>query len=271
MFDTFICHQGFRDRLQQCALDMPNERKDQKALLSKAWNIRPMSYKQFSNLVSKKNSFYTDLVKINGEEDPLKRTLLIIDEAHKLYGGNDLNTNEKPDMDALHYALMRSYELSGVNSVRLLLMTATPITVDAMELIKLVNLCKPAKEQMPDHFYAFTDQYLEETTGSFTVKIVFPGSDSTEIVPLCLSIICLQMCRPNPEPSPDCLVVKNASKIWRRAFIRGEMKELSQSSKGEILTKLSDDGKTHFYYNGREMYFLIDSFHECYTENGKYN
>ena len=170
MFDTFICHQGFRDRLQQCALDMPNERKDQKALLSKAWNIRPMSYKQFSNLVSKKNSFYTDLVKINGEEDPLKRTLLIIDEAHKLYGGNDLNTNEKPDMDALHYALMRSYELSGVNSVRLLLMTATPITVDAMELIKLVNLCKPAKEQMPDHFYAFTDQYLEETTGSFTVK-----------------------------------------------------------------------------------------------------
>ena len=170
MFDTFICHQGFRERLQQCALDMPTERKDQKALLSKAWNIRPMSYKQFSNLVSKKNEFYTDLVKINGEEDPLKRTLLIIDEAHKLYGGNDLNTNEKPDMDALHHALMRSYELSGDNSVRLLLMTATPITVDAMEMVKLVNLCKPAKEQMPDHFYAFTDQYLEEATGLFTVR-----------------------------------------------------------------------------------------------------
>ena len=170
MFDTFICHQGFRERLQQCALDMPSERKDQKALLSKAWNIRPMSYKQFSNLVSKENSFYDDLVKINGEEDPLKRTLLIIDEAHKLYGGNDLNTNEKPDMDAFHQALMRSYEFSGDNSVRLLLMTATPITVDAMEMVKLVNLCKPAKEQMPDHFYAFTDQYLEEATGQFTVR-----------------------------------------------------------------------------------------------------
>lgn len=170
MFDAFICHEGFRERLRQCMLDMPNERTDQKALLSKAWNIRPMSYKQFSNLVSKKNDFYKDLVKINGEEDPLKRTLLIIDEAHKLYGGNDLNTNEKPDMDALHHALMRSYELSGDNSVKLLLMTATPITVDAMELIKLVNLCKPAKEQMPDHFYAFTDQYLDEETGKFTER-----------------------------------------------------------------------------------------------------
>jgi len=170
MFDTFICHEGFRERLLKCELDMPNERKNQKALLSKAWNIKPMSYKQFSNLVSKRNNFYTDLVKINGDEDPLNRTLLIIDEAHKLYGGNDLNTNEKPDMDALHHAIMHSYEVSGEDSVRLLLMTATPITVDAMELIKLVNLCKPSKEQMPDFFYSFTDKYLEESTGEFTER-----------------------------------------------------------------------------------------------------
>ena len=66
-------------------------------------------------------------------------------------------------------------------------------------------------------------------------------------------------------------VSDNADKIWRRAFIRGEMKEQSQNSKGEILTKESTDGKTHYYYNGREMYFLIDSFHECYTEKGIVN
>ena len=43
----------------------------------------PISYKQFTNLIEGKNKFYLDLVKRNGKEDPLKKTLIIIDEAHK--------------------------------------------------------------------------------------------------------------------------------------------------------------------------------------------
>ena len=170
MFDTFICHEGFRERLAKCELDIPTEPRERMNLLSKAWNIRPMSYKQFSNLVSKKNSLYEDLVKRNGEGDPLRKSLLIIDESHKLYGGNDLIANEKPDMKALHTALMHSYNVSGNDSVKVLLMTATPITVDPMELIQLVNLCKPMNEQMADTFPAFTDRYLDEETGLFTEK-----------------------------------------------------------------------------------------------------
>jgi hypothetical protein len=121
-----------------------------------------MSYKQFSNLVSKKNQIYETMVKINGKEDPLQKTLLIIDEAHKLYGGGDLSSIETPDMVALHASLMNSYVMSGSNSVKLLLMTATPIQTDPMELIKLINLFKMPDEQIPDNFDVFSEEYLND-------------------------------------------------------------------------------------------------------------
>ena len=109
------------------------------------------------------------MVKINGAADPLRKTLLIIDEAHKLYGGEDLSSIERPDMNALHQALMNSYAISGNDSVRLLLMTATPMTQNPMELIELLNLCKPADEQMPKDFESFAKTYLNED-GKFTER-----------------------------------------------------------------------------------------------------
>jgi hypothetical protein len=108
-------------------------------------------------------------VKENGEADPLRKTLLIIDEAHKLYGGGDLSSIERPDMVALHESLMKSYAISGDDSVRLLLMTATPITESPMELIQLINLCKPIDEQMPHTFESFSSHYLDNE-GHFTNK-----------------------------------------------------------------------------------------------------
>jgi hypothetical protein len=126
-----------------------------------------MSYKQFSNLVSKKNQIYETMVKINGKDDPLRKTLLIIDEAHKLYGGGDLSSIETPDMVSLHASLMNSYVMSGDNSVKLLLMTATPIQTDPMELIKLVNLFKMPDAQMPNTFEIFSQKYLNDE-GFFT-------------------------------------------------------------------------------------------------------
>lgn len=166
MFDQ-VCNESIRHQITNSDLQIPNEQNKRMRLLSKAWRIRPMSYKQFSNLVSKQNSMYDTLVKINGKEDPLRRTLLIIDEAHKLYGGGDLSNIEKPDMNALHQALMYSYQYSGRDSVKLLLMTATPITNDPMELIKLLNLCKGPYEQMPVDFDEFAKKYLNDD-GEFT-------------------------------------------------------------------------------------------------------
>jgi hypothetical protein len=165
MFDQ-VCNENIRQKMAN-GEQIPAEHAKRMRLLSKSWQIRPMSYKQFSNLVLKQNNFYKALVKKNGELDPLNKTLLIIDEAHKLYGGGDLSTIERPDMDALSQAIQNSYRISGKNSVRLLLMTATPITEDPMELIKLINLCKLRNRQMPDRFDEFSKEYLDET-GRFT-------------------------------------------------------------------------------------------------------
>jgi len=70
-------------------------------------------------------------------------------------------------MNALHASLMQSYSISGADSVKLLLMTATPITQNPMELIQLLNLCKPPREQMPTEFEVFATQYLDDV-GKFT-------------------------------------------------------------------------------------------------------
>jgi hypothetical protein len=160
-----ICNESLRNR----ASEIPSDPKKQMSMLSKSWRIRPISYKQFSNLVSKQNDYYKRLVKENGEEDPLRKTLLIIDEAHKLYGGDDLSSIERPDMVALHKALMHSYAVSGNDSVRLLLMTATPITESPMEIVQLMNLCRPINQQMPGTFDDFKEEYLNEE-GRFTEK-----------------------------------------------------------------------------------------------------
>jgi hypothetical protein len=164
-----VCNEPIRRKIQQ-GIQIPNDPKKQMRLLSKSWRIRPISYKQFSNLVSKQNDYYKRLVKENGTEDPLRKTLLIIDEAHKLYGGgSDLSSIERPDMSAFHEALMRSYAISGENSVRLLLMTATPITENPLEIVQLLNLCKHADDQIPTTFEAFASTYLKES-GEFSER-----------------------------------------------------------------------------------------------------
>jgi len=48
-------------------------------------------------------------------------------------------------------------------------MTATPITENPMELIQLMNLCKPIDKQLPNNFDDFSTRYLDEV-GEFTTK-----------------------------------------------------------------------------------------------------
>lgn len=156
-----ICNLEIRKKIRN-GINMPDNLHDKLKLLSKPWKILPMSYKQFTNLVSGKNQFYDKLININGKQDPLKKTLLIIDEAHKLYGTSDLLGNEKPNMVQLKKSIQNSYDVSGDLSVKLLLMTGTPITNDPMELIKLINLMKQSNEQMPDNFDEFKKTYLND-------------------------------------------------------------------------------------------------------------
>jgi hypothetical protein len=133
--------------------------------LSDSW-IMPISYKQFSNMLAGKNSIYKLMQKRNGTQDMLKKTLVIIDEAHKLYSP-DIKASEKPNVEIMNKLIKNSYNISGKDSVKLLLLTATPYTSDPMHLIKLINLMKE-KDELPDDFNEFTKKYLDETTSKFT-------------------------------------------------------------------------------------------------------
>jgi superfamily II DNA or RNA helicase len=159
MFDQ-ICHTIIADRVRK-GLELPGDESARKRLVSKNW-IQPMSYKQFSNLLAGENQMYEDLKKLNGEEDVVRKTLIIIDEAHKLYGGN-LKAAERPDMEVMEKFLANSYEKSGKDSARLLIMTATPFTNSPMELFKLINLCiEDKQEKIPDDIRRFKQIYMDE-------------------------------------------------------------------------------------------------------------
>lgn len=131
----------------ELGLIMPKDLKERKKLLSDCW-IDPISYKQFSNLLLNKNKTLSNLlIKKNGTKDILRKTLIIIDEAHKLYS-NDLSDQEKPNVDVMENLIKKSYDVSGKNSCKLLLMSATPFTDSPIDFFRLMNLFAEKKEEM---------------------------------------------------------------------------------------------------------------------------
>lgn len=145
-------------------LDIPDKESKRKELI-KCW-MKPISYKQFSNMLAGKNAaLKAEMVKRNGKTDLLKRTLVIIDEAHKLFD-KTVKSSEKPNTEIISSSFLNSYETSGKESVKVLLMTATPFSEDALDLIDLVNLLKSKDEQMSTS--DFHKEYLGDDTGRLT-------------------------------------------------------------------------------------------------------
>lgn len=138
----------------------PKTTKPNMSVIGEEW-LAPMSYKTFSNMLKGENKYYDELVAKNGEKDPLRKTLLIIDEAHKLYSGT-ATTSEQPDMGAFEEWIANSYKVSGKDSVRMMLMTGTPIINDGMELVKLLNLMREPKEKFSTNFNTFGKDFLTD-------------------------------------------------------------------------------------------------------------
>ena len=131
---------------------------DLKSHMSNRW-FPPISYKQFTNLLQGKNDIYTRLAALNGTVDPLHKTLIVIDEAHKLYSP-DLSRLERPNVKVLNEWIHKSYELSGKDSCRILLLSATPYTSEPFDLFRLINLCKDSDEApLPETIEALHDRY----------------------------------------------------------------------------------------------------------------
>lgn len=156
-----VCSAVLRRRIE-AGENIPEEvKRNPLKYLSSSWII-PISYKQFTNMLLEKNDIYRTMKKRNGTEDPLKKTLVIIDEVHKLYSA-DLPSAERPNVNVLKEKIQHSYKHSGKDSVRLLLMSATPYTSDPMDLIKILNLMSEDK-QMPEMFEEFSKEYLDDNS-----------------------------------------------------------------------------------------------------------
>lgn len=145
MYDK-ICDHIIREKVMN-----DKDASNLKSHLSKRF-LPPMSYRQFSNMLAGKNELAIRLQAINGKEDMLKNTLVIIDEAHKLYS-KDLVAMERPDMKLVETSLANS------PSCKVMLMTGTPIADDPMEFLKLMNLIMK-KDKFPVSFDQFQKEFL---------------------------------------------------------------------------------------------------------------
>lgn len=163
MFDQ-ACSVIIQDYLKS-GKELPAAQAAKLRMLSQGW-FEPMSYRQLSNLLEGKNKMYEKLIERNGKRDPLHKTLIIIDEAHKLFAA-DVEGQEKADIDVIKKAFDHSIQTSGKDGVKVLLMTATPYTSDPMDLMRLLNLIRPADNKFPETFEEFAPRYLNEN-GEFT-------------------------------------------------------------------------------------------------------
>jgi len=159
-----VCNIIIQERLKNGEI-LPSTKAKRMEFLGKNW-LQPISYKQFTNLIKGKNKYYKHMVDLNGSEDPFKKTLIIIDEIHKIYSSS-LSALEKPNPEVLQSMIQNSYKVSGKNSLKLLLMTATPITDDHMSSIKILNLLLENIERFPEDFENFKMMFCNEN-GLFT-------------------------------------------------------------------------------------------------------
>ena len=136
---------------------LPAGQAAQKRLLSRAW-MPPISYRMFQNALQKKNELGRRLYE-KSPTDPLHKTFLIIDEIHKLKDG-DLSASEAADFNTIRDYIYQSYQKSGDDSVRPLVMTATPIADKPGDLFEILNMliARPA-----DRFMDF-DQFRDRHT-----------------------------------------------------------------------------------------------------------
>jgi hypothetical protein len=160
-----VCSISIQEKIKN-GLVLPNKITSKSKYISGNW-IEPISYKQFSNMLLKKNKVYNEMVRRNGSDDPLRKTLLIIDEAHKLYSPT-VAKSEQANTNILEKMIQKSYDKSGADSVRVLLMTATPFTEDGMEMINLLNLLRE-DDKIEADFGKFSSRYLDD--GGYFTKV----------------------------------------------------------------------------------------------------
>lgn len=151
---------------------------------NKAW-LTPISYRSFSNLYKKKSSIYKKLVQRNGEKDPLRKTLIIIDEGHNLFSEDPsgLSGQEKAKFDFVQNMIQHSYKTSGKDSARLIVLSATPSLNGLNGMFQLINtMIEDPKEHLPLDINKITPE-LKQNIEKISEKYIsyYDGSTNPEL------------------------------------------------------------------------------------------
>ena len=114
-------------------------------------------------------------------------------------------------------------------------------------------------------------EYIPDTEWDSEFQYVLLGKYSGEYIVKKLKDILVELNIPFDFQNKDfkSYVSKHADMIWRRAFIRGQMKEESLKKPKDVLTK-EVDGNKLYYYGGRQMFFLSEKYHDFYDQNGRH-
>jgi len=154
-----VCSAPLIRAIEEDGLVIPAEKGKAMRLLGRGW-FAPITYRMLQNALKKENALGRSLFEAN-PEDPLKKTFLIIDEIHKLQDG-DLSPAESADFAFIRSAIWKSYEVSGADSVRPLLMTATPIADTPRELFEILNTLIPTESRRLMPLDAFREKFTNE-------------------------------------------------------------------------------------------------------------
>jgi hypothetical protein len=175
------CHVGFAARVAAGALAPTADAFEAayKSLAARGLWMRPLSYAQLANVLAgrgdrslratlRRRASKADAAAAKARGDVLYKTLLVLDEAHKLFD-TDLSAAEAPDVAALRSMIHHSFAASGRRSVRVLAMTATPaVDGDPLSPIKLLNLMRPAREALPETAAPFLARFGDGATGALS-------------------------------------------------------------------------------------------------------
>jgi len=155
-----VCSAPLIKEIEENGLVIPSDRSKAKRLLSRSW-FAPITYRMLQNALKKENALGRSLYEAN-PEDPLKKTFLIIDEIHKLQDG-DLSAGEAADFNFIREHIWKSYAASGDDSVRPLVMTATPITDTPKELFEILNILIPKESNRLMEFSKYREKFSDDT------------------------------------------------------------------------------------------------------------
>ena len=269
-----VCNIIIQERLKNGEI-LPSTKAKRMEFLGKNW-LQPISYKQFTNLIKGKNKYYKQMVGLNGSEDPFRKTLIIIDEIHKIYSSS-LSSLEKPNPEVLQNMIQNSYKVSGKDSLKLLLMTATPITDDHMSSVKILNLLLENIERFPEDFEKFKTMFCNEN-GLFTengshefmnritglISYIDRTNDRSQFAYPVISDILIDVNRQHNDDNGLSEINKNINenenKLKNENLKKDEIKELKKiitnmKKEKKIANKLNDEPKD-----------IIDFINSCFVK-----